>query len=429
MSTPRAHLTPLVVLLLLTALARLPIASWRLGDLADDRDDYRQLADGLADGNGLVDPDQGTPTAYRAPLYPLWLAATATWTDGDIDLLAGHFVLGCLAVLGTWQLGRQLGLGRRAAWPAVAVAVDPLLVVSATIPMTETLYTALATWMLVGATAAPSPKRGLGLGMLFGLAALCRPTTWAVAVTALLFLIAGRLRGRSSSPWISNRKNMLGMVVGVCVVVGPWIARNAAHSGSLVLTTTHGGYTLLLGNNPTFYDQVVNQPLGTTWHDETSESGQRPVDWRRELEGRLPGPRQGITSERLRDHMMYRMAWTHITDDAGGFGRACLLRIARFWTPIPFRSDWPGPLVLVVAAWYILTLLALVAGLWRLSRNDTSWLAPLAFLLAIALVHVVFWSTMRMRAPIMPVVYLIGASGWSVRASTRLIDTPENPDL
>jgi len=439
----RSQLLPLLGVVVLALAVRVPVAAWRSGSLADDPDHYRLLAGGLVESGGLLHPDHGTPTAYRPPLYPLLLAAVAWTGAGDIGLAVLHLLLGLVAVAGTWRIGIQLGLDRRAWLPAAVVAVDPLLVVAATVPMTETLFTALATWMLALATSPPTGRRGLALGILFGLAALCRPSVWAFAVLAVLLAVCGRIRKRGGPGWPGQRVAVAATLVGVAVTVGPWLARNLAVSGTPVLTTTHGGYTLLLGNNPVFYEQVVRRPLGTTWNDSTSDPGRRPGEWRESLETRLPVRPRGIRNERQRDRFMYRQAVSNIADDPAGFAGACLLRVLRFWTPWPLESApgsaWPRPLKWAVAGWYTATLAAMLWGLGRAPwRTRSGWRAPLLFLLALSLLHVVFWSTMRMRAPVMPVVFLLATVGVCGRPAEdaesetrlrRLIDTPENTDL
>jgi len=412
----RSQLLPLLGVAILALAVRVPVAVWRSGSLADDRDHYRLLAEGLVENGGLLHPDHGTPTAYRPPLYPLLLAAIARTGSGDIGVVALHLLLGLATVAGTWATGIQLGLDRRAWWPAVAVAVDPLLVVGATWPMTETLFTALATWMLALITSPPTGRRGLAAGILFGLAALCRPSVWAFAGLTILLAMVARFRKRTDRNWSSHRLAIIATLAGVSLTVGPWLARNLAVSGTPVLTTTHGGYTLLLGNNPVFYEQVVRRPLGTTWNDTTSDPGRRPREWRERLEAELPVRPLGIRGERQRDTFMYRRAISNMTDDPSGFGRACLLRVLRFWTPWPLESApgsaWPRPLKWAVTTWYTVTLLAMLAGLWRVPwRTRSGWRTPLLFLLALSLVHVVFWSTMRMRAPVMPVVFLLATVG------------------
>jgi len=90
--------------------------------------------------------------------------------------------------------------------------------------------------------------------------------------------------------------------------------------------------------------------------------------------------------------------------------------VLRFWTPWPSESapgsSWPVALKWAVAAWYAVTSLAMLRGLWSGPwRMGSQWRAPLLYLLAISLVHVVFWSTMRMRAPVMPIVFLLACVG------------------
>ena len=94
MDRDRSKFWPLLGAVLLAVMVRVPVAAWRVDSLGDDRDHYRLLADGLIEGNGLVHPDHGTPTAYRPPLYPLVLAAVA-WTTGagDLGVAALHLAL------------------------------------------------------------------------------------------------------------------------------------------------------------------------------------------------------------------------------------------------------------------------------------------------------------------------------------------------
>ena len=414
----RSHLPPLLGVILLALAVRVPVAAWRMDSLQDDRDHYRLLAQGLVQTGEFTHPDHGTPTAYRPPLYPLLLAAVLWTGAGDVGVAGLHLLLGLATVALTLVTGLHLGLSRRAWWPAAAVAVDPLLVVGATLPMTETLFAALAMGVLavVSSPAAPSGSRGLLLGILFGLAALCRPSVWAFA--AVLAVVAGvaRFRKRTGPDRSRHPLALAATLAGIALCIGPWLGRNLAVSGTPVLTSTHGGYTLLLGNNPDFYDQVVRRPLGTTWNDKTSDPGHRPGEWRERLEARLPTPPRGIQAERQRDRFMYRLALAHAADDPGGFARACLLRVLRFWTPWPLESApgsaWPTALKWAVATWYAAAIVAMLVGLCRAPWTaHRGWQSPLLLLLALSLVHVVFWSTMRMRAPVMPVVFLLGTVG------------------
>ncbi|GIT27999.1 MAG: membrane protein [Planctomycetaceae bacterium] len=416
MPTHRSHLPPLLWVVLLALVVRLPVAAWRWDSLSDDRDHYRLLADGLSDGRGLVHPDHGTPTAYRPPLYRCCSPASSWSGAGQVGIVALHLLLGLVTVAGTWQTAIHLGLGHRAWWPAAAVGIDPLLVVGATLPMTETLFTALAVWMLAVATSTPSTRRGLTLGLLFGLAALCRPRCG---------LCGGNRPAHADGP--VPETNTATLVSPSHGPGRPCCRSRRDHrpladpqpvgSATPVLTTTHGGFTLLLGNNPVFYEQVVRRRLGTTWNDTTSDPGRTPADWRDSLEQRLGVPPQGVAAERKRDIKMYRLAMTNVADDPTGFLRACLLRVLRFWTPWPSESapesSWPVALKWGRRGMVRGNVAGQCCGDCGPGRGGWALNGGLRCcnLLAISLVHVVFWSTMRMRAPVMPIVFLLACVG------------------
>ena len=42
----------------------------------------------------------------------------------------------------------------------------------------------------------------------------------------------------------------------VLIILSPWVYRNYQLFDKPVFATTHGGYTLLLGNNPLYYQQL-----------------------------------------------------------------------------------------------------------------------------------------------------------------------------
>ena len=49
------------------------------------------------------------------------------------------------------------------------------------------------------------------------------------------------------------------------LVISPWVVRNLVVFNHPILMTTHGGYTLLLGNNSSFYEFLRNGEWGQTW--------------------------------------------------------------------------------------------------------------------------------------------------------------------
>jgi hypothetical protein len=65
-----------------------------------------------------------------------------------------------------------------------------------------------------------------------------------------------------------------------------------------------------------------------------------------------------------------------------------------------------------IAVFFAVELLAAAMGLWRLRREERrNWWPLVLLVLSFALVHVVYWSNLRMRAPIEPVLALLAARG------------------
>ena len=69
----------------------------------------------------------------------------------------------------------------------------------------------------------------------------------------------------------ASRVLLLGMAT--VLTLAPWAWRNARVLGEPVWTTTHGGYTLALANNPVYYSDVLEGPPGTVW------SGLHQAEW------------------------------------------------------------------------------------------------------------------------------------------------------
>ena len=265
--------------------------------LGEDPDAYRRIAETLsASGTFGITAEGGAvdPTAFRPPLYPWllsWLVVGGRLGDPAVALL--HAAIGILTCLGVFAAVRQLifepqGGNRTAVIAGCLTALDPLLLVQSTLVMTETLAAGLAvaawwaanrgwtaasadrsprTW---GATTAWGGTRDGGgtitrggakawgwwfaVGGLLAAGYLCRPVF--AAWTALwLGWLALRV-------WLSpeQRRPTASQAIGIClavaIAIGGWTLRNQRVIGHAVWATTHGGYTLLLGNNPHFYEYL-----------------------------------------------------------------------------------------------------------------------------------------------------------------------------
>jgi 4-amino-4-deoxy-L-arabinose transferase-like glycosyltransferase len=413
----RAERYWLITIVVVAGLLRLAAICWRPDSLQEDRDLYWGIARRLAAGAGFVHPELEHVTAYRPPLYPVMLALIVTCGGGIKSLAAVQIALGTATVWLVWRLGCRLQMRRRSLLAAAVVAINPLLIQATSLAMTETLFTFLVTACLLMV----AEKRWRSTGLLGGLAALCRPTMFVFAgLSAIVLLMRILLLSRGiEAPQSLERSQNTGrspsnsrswrpwLVVSLMsgVVIAPWLIRNWLVFGQPMITTTHGGYTLLLGNNAEAYRKEVARPFGTLWDSRA---------WQRSLEAELQ--RNGIATadEVARDRWMSLQARDWIAQHPGEFLSACWLRIRRFWNIAPSGADaasQPRVVLWGVAFFFAIELTAAAVGLARFKRDQwADWFPLLMLIVSFSLLHVVYWSNLRMRAPIEPALALLAVS-------------------
>jgi hypothetical protein len=407
-----------VAVIIVAAILR--TAALRIGTahLSDDRDDYLLVAQHYVE-NGFWTAFKGIPNSFRPPLYPLAVAGLLKVGGGSTALGLLQLVLGTATVALTWQIGRRLGLGVFAVVAAALVALDPLLIEYTTFPMTETLFTFLVSLLVAIATSnglrVASPRasllRAAAIGAVFGACALCRPTIWPVAALIGFWILWRSRKGETRGlNWLSHAA-IAAVTLGA--VVAPWVVRNWKILGSPILTTTHGGYTLLLGNNVAYFHQVAARPLLDEWRDSAPDRFQQT--WFQHLVAEMDreiGPGAG---ELAQDRWLYRRAWGDISANPQLFLRSCVLRFAEFWNVIPLspsRTRTSRAVVWGACAGYTIELILFLVGLVTLVyRWDDRWALSLILILNFTLVHLLYWSNMRMRAPIVPLIAVVASRG------------------
>jgi hypothetical protein len=298
------------------------------------------------------------------------------------------------------------------------------------------------------------------------LAALCRPAflLWAVAAGAVLWWLGRKNRMQKKGGVIASICSFpWAFALGAIVVLSPWAIRNQIQFGRPIVTTTHGGYTLMLANNPEFYQWLREGKWGSVW---------RADEFNAEWEQRRPN------NELQADRQAYAEAWAAIHNEPGMFLDACAVRLGRFWSPLPHQTTAEETLPrslsrYAVAAWYLLEYLCVAIGVRRMGRGErgergeatkdvpetpdaltlalsqresghvesfegkrehdllsplspllsplsplaSPWLWGLLLVACLMAGHTIYWTDMRMRAPLMPVVAL--AAAWSFAAGRR----------
>jgi 4-amino-4-deoxy-L-arabinose transferase-like glycosyltransferase len=369
----------------------------------DDPDNYLPLARSVLAGEGFT--WKGSATAYRPPLYPLLLAPSISifGSHSVLGIALLHLGLGAGTIWLTASAAKGSGLSPgRSTLAALVTACDPVLVWQSRSVMTETP----TAFFLAAALAALTCRGWIGPllgGLVFGLATLCRPSMLAAAaLTVFAALLA--------SPGGRRERLIRGALLAATIIatLSPWMVRNLIVLGEPIWTTTHGGYTLALANNPVYYDDVLNGPPGRVW------TGHDQWLWWDSVNRATAG-----MTEPQADRYLKETVWQLIQERPGDFARATLARLGHFWSIAPTASVYSRGIRWATMAWTLPLWLAVLAGLWRSDLWRWPRVAAPLSAIGLTLVHALFWTDLRMRAPILPAIALVAAGATLPRLLTR----------
>ncbi|WP_347246618.1 glycosyltransferase family 39 protein [Thermogutta sp.] len=431
------------------------------GALTTDPDSYQHVARELVTrGSFSVD---GRATAYRPPLYPLLLAGIQACCDGfwRVGVGALHLMMGWATALCAGILAGRVN-GLRAAVLAVLLAgLDPLLLHSSRLVMTETqsaFLAVLVVWFASRVANRPSGPAWLALGLLLGACALTRPTfllwPFAAGCLALVFLMPRKgdknfadqmasssldigvshggtvvdqrrsWRALSATTLCQKLRPILWLGLGFVLAMFPWGLRNLFVFGKVIIGTTHGGYTFYLANNGEFYRFLQNPEGQLVW--DAAEFNRR---WQQTV------ATEAGWNELTADRLAYDRAWKTIREQPGMFLYSCAYRLFQLWRPVPHQLDPHEPLSVRLARWgvgvfylteYLFALigLLLVINRARREKNASAWSLTvwgLGLAVTLSLVHTLYWSNIRMRAPLAPILAVWAAVGieWCLQPGRR----------
>jgi 4-amino-4-deoxy-L-arabinose transferase-like glycosyltransferase len=227
----------------------------RLGEAWDGRAPvfdaaaYASIAANLERDQGFtLGADATQPASNYSPGLPLFVAGVYE-LSGDVHERLARVILallGTLAVLFTYLIGRRLSGPAAGLIGAAAIAVYPALLEYQGMLMGEPLAAALLSGaVLASLWAADSESRSRWLlpGVAFGALALVRPEYLGIAVLVGLVVLAKN--GRTG--WRRSLAPAVLLLAGVAVIVVPWTVRNAIALDRFVPISTGGGQVLFAG--------------------------------------------------------------------------------------------------------------------------------------------------------------------------------------
>jgi len=351
-----------------------------------DEGEYLRLAAQLSQ-HGRYSLDGAHATAFRPPGYPFILGA-ARVVGVPVSALRSLNVLFFLVVIwASWWLADRIAGGTAACIAAPLVALNPvsIYVVGSLYP--ETMGSAILLTALVALVASLDSAHPLRLvvtsGMLFGLLIVTIPTFAFVVVLVAVWLAV-----------LKAPRHAVAVILTALLLPAAWTGRNAAAMHTLAPVSTNGGLNLLLGNSPetgprsgstadlsTYFRYAKTHHLGEVASDAYFRSS--ALDW--------------IGAHPARAAVLY------------------LGKTANYFAPFDrlatSSESSPGKDILASIVYLpLLVLLVIRFGRWRRDPPGSAEVLLLSVYLLSAAVQAVFFTRVRFRFPVDPLLAVI-ASG------------------
>lgn len=332
-------------------------------------------------------------SAWRPPLYPMFLAVAFQFSRNTFFLRTLQIALAGGALYFFLRLGFLL-FGELATLIASLVfALYPPLIMYAADLGTESLFLFLLMATLFAACAAgkaPSTRRVFWLGVLVGLAALCRPNglMLAPAVVLAMWLRSGDWR------LAVRRGVVLGLAAAMMVL--PWTYRNYRLFHEFVLISTNGGATLWAGAHLRLEPGATLAEVGYSQH-------QALRDW----------------SEPKREHYYYGRAFLILDHSPVRWGEMILANFEEMYTLVPSPLYHSLRNRVVYAVSYIPLLVCGIGGFW-VARRRWRELSPIwGWLLTNTALYCLFLSSIRYRIPTVDPFLMLGAGAFLAALAGR----------
>jgi 4-amino-4-deoxy-L-arabinose transferase-like glycosyltransferase len=375
---------------------------------------YATIAASLDRGEGFtLGPNATQPASNYSPGLPLLTAGIYKITGGVHERTARLVLalLGTLAVLLTYLIGRRLSGPGAGLIGAAAIAIYPALLEYQGMLMGEPLAAALLSGAVLAALWAAGPavsarERWLLPGVLFGLLALVRPEYLGIALLVSLVALIKEVR----VDWRKSTVNAVLLLAGIAIVVVPWTVRNAIALDRLVPVSTGGGQVLFAGTYlPSDGDPEKVGAEVVAHHPELFGPGAVQNLRLEQILARLAAHRYpGLETDKALSQMGKEQLWDDISEEPLEYAGFVATKVGRIWSHGP-RDVMREP------GWALLH--------WALVAFGLLGLAVLAFqrrwealLLAMIFVAITAISALLVASPrrvlvMMPLVAALAGSG------------------
>ena len=353
--------------------------------LVGDEVAYYQIAKKFLSQGDLLN-SSGLPTAYRPPLYFLFLSGVFSLThDSIMTAKIVQAFLSIWIVLVTYKISQRL-LGEKTAEVSLLAGMFYLpFILAPTRLYSEVVFSSFLTTAFFYFTKLyekPAVPDAIKAGIFMGLSALTRATALVMVPLFLMTL--------SWEHWFKNRffsfQRLMGIlgvfVVAFVVTLSPWIARNY-HVFRTVKYSTETGmalYTSYFPEGGKIFSKIPRED---------------PVI----KEGFLIG------SELEREQFLIKKTFEKLRHSPGKILQLLPLKLVSLWSPFHWELyhktvyDWS----------YVFLFPFFLTGLVRLRRYPKALVVLSIPMVTVLLITVVFYGSSRIRFPIEPFFVIIAS--------------------
>ena len=348
-----------------------------------DEKEYYNLAQNIAH-KGMVSLDGETPTAWRPPGYPFflapWISLGATITSLRILNFATYAFSACLVALLLKPYSTLAGL-----IGVLMMFCYPVLFFTASTLYPQTLGTTLlllSIWLLFHKENL-SYSSAIGIGAAQGFLTLMIPTFASSVIFTCLWLFTRQI----AKPFLKA----LTIALTAVLILLPWSMRNYLEFNQVVFVSTNGGINLLLGNSPhTRPNSGVNTDL-SEYRPSTSFENEFEADkyYRNQA-------LNYIFNNKMESLKLYGLK---------------LLNFFNYQNEMATQSEeTPFREMLMLATYGLLVLIAVVRLMFsfRFPLNNFDYYLILSYLFAGAFMAI-FFTRIRFRLPYDPLLILLNA--------------------
>lgn len=363
------------------------------------------LAGQLAAGFGYAYPGE-PPTAFRVPLYPLFLAGLTGGEPSYAPVLAAQALVSTGTVVLAGLLAREWFGARAGLIAATICAVFPYYVLHDVTLQETGLFTflsALATWLALVARRRASVTLAALAGLTLGAAILTRATLAPFALVAIAWLALPR------AGWKPSRRGIvmsLTCLAAMLLTLSPWLVRAHDLTGRWTLGTEFGA-AVYAGNHPLTFSHFPRESIDRS---RAEVFGSLTRADRAEL-ARMNGDEAGQS-----DWFLTRgLSW--IADHPGQAAVGAIRKLTAAFGPLPVpRKGLLGDVVHALS-FFPIFLLAL-AMLWQRRRQWREDALVHGHLVLFAGITAVLWAQTSHRS-YLDVYLIVFAAGMLDRLWTR----------